>query len=193
MKASVNLSHHRVSSGASGPQLVLLTSVSCSLSSLASLLPAVVVRQQTLQRGQTSVPKADSRSRGLACHLYTVTMQNIMLECCVITIPCLLQLHQESLYIPNSSPCTGHVFQIPAGDKAGDTVAVFSLGPPGLLRRALVGQVPTTTSEWLQTLQPGLETTLSSDFCHTCAVGWMVLVLGYFGQLNHNLFRARLL
>ena len=70
---------------------------------------------------------------------------------------------------------------------------MLSLGPPGLLRRTLLGQVPTTTSEQLQTPQPGLELTLSSDLYHTCAVGWMVLVLGYFGQINHYLFRARLL
>lgn len=107
--------------------------------------------------------------------------------------PCWLQLRQEGLHIPITSPHTGHVFQIPAGDRAEDIVTVFSLRPPGLLRRALLGQVPTTTFEQLQTPQLGLKVTLSSDLHHTCAVGWTVLVLGYFGQLNHYLFRARLL
>lgn len=65
---------------------------------------------------------------------------------------------------------------------------------PGTTRRTTsLGQVPTTTFERLQTPQPGLELTLSSNFYHTCAVGWMMLVLGYFGQLNHYLFSARLL
>lgn len=80
--------------------------------------------------------------------------------------PCWLQLHKEGLYIP--SPHTGHIFQIPAGDRAEDTVTVCSLGPPGLLRRDLLGQAPTTAFEQMKTPQLGLELTLSSDLymCH---------------------------
>lgn len=57
LKASVNLSRHRVTSGASGLQMLLLTAVLCSLSSLQSLLHALVVLLPVLQLGWTAVPK----------------------------------------------------------------------------------------------------------------------------------------
>lgn len=119
LKASVNLSHHKVTSGASGLQLVLLTAVSHSLSSQVSLLSSCQRCNISSQMAERSVPKADSRTLGLTYHLPQP-----------VVAPCWLQLHQEGLYIPIASPHTGHIFQILTGDKAEDTVTVFSLGAP---------------------------------------------------------------
>lgn len=102
-----------------------------------------------------------------------------------------LQLHQEGLDIPTARPHSAHMFQIPAGGRAEYTETVLSLRPPGLLRRDLLDQVPSTTFKQLQTPQLGLELTLSSDFHISCGLDG--LVLGYFGQLNHYLCTARLL
>lgn len=182
MKASVNLSRHRVTSGASGLQVLLLTAVLCSLSSLQSLL---VVLLPVLQLGWTAVPKAGSGSRGVPATAALLSPSTPW------ACSSWLQLHQEGLDIPTARPHSAHVFQIPAGGRAEYTGTVLSLRPPGLLRRDLLDQVPSTTFKQLQTPQLGLELTLSSDFHISCGLDG--LVLGYFGQLNHYLCTARLL
>lgn len=102
-KASVNPSCHRVTSGASGLQVLLLSAVSCGLSSLQSLLPALVVLLPMLQLGWTSVPKAGSSSRAL------------LSPSTPWVCPGWLQLHQEGLDIPTARPHSAQMLQIPAG------------------------------------------------------------------------------
>lgn len=185
LKASVNLSRHRVTSGASGLQVLLLSAVLCSLSSLQSLLPALVVLLPVLQLGWTAVPKAGSGSRGVPATAALLSPSTPW------ACSSWLQLHQKGLDIPTARPHSAHMFQIPAGGRAEYTGTVLSLRPPGLLRRDLLDQVPSTTFKQLQTPQLGLELTLSSDFHISCGLDG--LVLGYFGQLNHYLCTARLL
>lgn len=82
LRASVNPSCHRVTSGASGLQVLLLSAVSCGLSSLQSLLPALVVFLPMLQLGWTSVPKAGSSSRGVPA---TTALLSPSTPCCSFT------------------------------------------------------------------------------------------------------------
>lgn len=77
LKASVNFSRHRVTSGASGLQVLLLTAVLCSLSSLQSLLPALVVLLPVLQLGWTAVPKL-AAAAWCPCHRCTAVPQHTL-------------------------------------------------------------------------------------------------------------------
>lgn len=103
--------------------------------------------------------------------------------------PCWLQLHKEGLYIPIASFHTGHIFQTPSGDRAEDTVTILCSGPPSILKKALLGQVPTTAFEWLQISRPGLELTLTSDLYMCCRLDgvsselfWAALSLSFQGK-----------
>lgn len=99
LKASLNPSCHRVTSGASGLQVLLLTAVSYGLSFLQSLLPALLVLLPMLQLGWTSVPKAgSSSSRGLPATTALLS-PNTPWAC-----PSWLQLHQEGLDINSKAP-----------------------------------------------------------------------------------------
>lgn len=163
----------KVTSGASGLQVLLLTAVSYSLSSLQSLLPALAVLLPMLQLGWSSVPKSGSSSRGWCpCHHCPALPQH------TLGLPKLAAASPRRSGHPNSkAPLCSYVpntcWRV--------SRAHWDCALPeetGLVEEGFTG--PSTSFEQLQTPQLGLELILSSDF--TSAVGWIVLSWAILGS-----------
>lgn len=115
MKASVNLSCHRMTSGASGLQLFLLHCY-VTKAQLPGEPPACCgCSPANTSTCWTSVPQAN-----MAWPSTITLLQHTMF------LP--MHDHQEGLYIPKASLHIGQIFKIPGEDREEGTVTVLSLG-----------------------------------------------------------------
>lgn len=151
MKASVNLSCHRMTSGASGLQLFLLHCY-VTKAQLPGKPPACCgCSPANTSTCWTSVPQANSRSHGLAFHHYTVTTHHVLAHA---------RSPRRSIHSKSKSPHWSNLQNTWRRQRRGHCDCALP-GPPGLWKRALLDQVLDTTSEQQQIPQLRLELTLN--------------------------------